>query len=287
MSAIASRSDCRYSSIMQADFRSRVDRAASSVRGRIPIAPRTGIILGSGLSNVVDDLLADSADAATIGYSDIDGFGAPSVAGHRGTLTVGGAIAVMAGRYHFYEGRPMDDVVLPVAVLAALGVSTIVLTNAAGGINPDYRPGDLVVISDHINLMGTSPLIGPEDSASRARFPDMTEAYDRELREAACRIDPALKSGVYAALSGPTYETPAEIRMLDRLGADLVGMSTVPEVIVARSYGLRVLGISTVTNLAAGRSGRPLDHSEVVEVGNSIRARMVDLLNGLIALLRE
>ena len=269
---------------MQADFRSRVDRAASSVRARITTSPRTGIILGSGLSDVVDDLLAGSADAVTVGYGDIDGFGAPSVAGHRGTLTVGGTLAVMAGRFHFYEGRPMDDVVLPVAVLAALGVSTIVLTNAAGGINPDYRPGDLVVISDHINLMGTSPLIGPEDAASRARFPDMTEAYDRGLRELACRVDPALKSGVYAALSGPTYETPAEIRMLDRAGADLVGMSTVPEVIVARSYGLRVLGISTVTNLAAGRSGRPLDHSEVVEVGRSIRARMVDLLGGLTAL---
>lgn len=207
------------------------------------------------------------------------------MAGHRGTLTVGGSVAVMAGRFHFYEGRSMDDVVLPVAVLAALGVSTVVLTNAAGGINPDYRPGDLVVISDHINFMGTSPLIGPQDPISLARFPDMTEAYDRGLRELACRIDPALRTGVYAALTGPTYETPAEIRMLERAGADLVGMSTVPEVVVARSYGLRVLGISTVTNLAAGRSGRPLDHAEVVEVGRSIRARMVDLLSGLIGLL--
>lgn len=267
---------------MHNDFRSRVEQAAASIRSRIATTPRLAIVLGSGLSDVIDELVADASAASTIPYGDIKGFGAPSVAGHRGTLTVAGDVAVMAGRYHYYEGRPMDDVVLPVAALAELGVQTIVVTNAAGGINPSYRPGDLVLISDHINLLGTSPLIGPQDPAAHARFPDMTEAYDGALRALAAEIDPELKSGVYVALTGPSYETPAEIRMLARLGADLVGMSTVPEVIVARSYGLRVLGISTVTNAAAGISGEPLDHAEVVRVGASIRDRMVRLLASLV-----
>lgn len=268
---------------MQSDFRARVEQAAASVRGRITQTPRVGVILGSGLSDVVDDLVPRSDDAVTLSYGEIKGFGDPSVAGHRGTLTVSGGAAVMAGRFHFYEGRPMDDVVLPVATLVELGASVVLVTNAAGGINSSYEPGDLVLISDHINLMGTSPLIGPQDPAALARFPDMTSAYDEQLRELARGFDSDLKSGVYAALTGPSYETPAEIRMLAALGADLVGMSTVPEVTVARSYGARVLGISTVTNLAAGLAGKPLDHKEVVEVGASIRDRMVRLLKALIA----
>lgn len=267
---------------MQSDFRARVERAAASVRSKISAPPAVGVILGSGLSDVIDELVPDASTSTTIGYGEIAGFGAPSVAGHRGTLTVSGDVAVMAGRFHFYEGRPMDDVVLPVATLAELGVATIVVTNAAGGINTAFEPGDLVLITDHINMMGTSPLIGPQDPASHARFPDMTTAYDVALQERARGIDPALKSGVYAALTGPSYETPAEIRMLSRLGADLVGMSTVPEVIVARSYGVRVIGISTVTNLAAGLSGEELDHAEVVRVGASIRGRMVHLLAELV-----
>ncbi len=271
----------RYLGLMRNDFRARVEQAAASIRGRIAVVPRVGVILGSGLSDVIDDLVPGD-DTVSIGYGEIKGFGAPSVAGHRGTLTISQDAAVMAGRFHFYEGRPMDDVVLPVATLAELGVTSLIVTNAAGGINPDYEPGDLVLISDHINLMGTSPLIGPQDPASVARFPDMTTAYDSEYGELAKKIDAKLKSGVYAALTGPTYETPAEIQMLARLGADLIGMSTVPEVIVARSYGVRVVGISTVTNLAAGLSGRPLDHKEVVEVGASIRDRMVSLISGLI-----
>ena len=271
----------RYLDRMRNDFRARVEQAAASIRGRVAVAPTVGVILGSGLSDVIDALVP-GPEAVSLGYGDIKGFGAPSVAGHRGTLTVSKDAAVMAGRFHFYEGRSMDDVVLPVATLAELGITTLIVTNAAGGINPEYEPGDLVLISDHINLMGTSPLIGPQDPASVARFPDMTTAYDAELQEVARKIDVDLKSGVYAALTGPTYETPAEIGMLARMGADLVGMSTVPEVIVARSYGVRVVGVSTVTNLAAGLSGRPLDHSEVVEVGASIRDRMVSLLAGLI-----
>ncbi len=271
---------------MQADFRERVEKAVCSVKRRTERAPGIAIVLGSGLSEVIDDLVPEPDGAVTIAYREISGFGSPSISGHRGTLTVGDDVAVMAGRFHYYEGGSLDDVVLPVATLAGLGVHTLIVTNAAGGIRRDYRPGDLVLIADHINLMGTSPLIGPQDAGSSARFPDMTDAYDPALREIACELDPDLKSGVYAAMSGPAYETPAEITMLERLGADLVGMSTVPEVLAARSYGLRVLGVSTVTNLAAGRAGKPLDHREVVEVGASIRDRMVGLLSRLVAAVR-
>ncbi len=266
---------------MKSDFGSRVDRAAASVRNAHDGPIELGVILGSGLSDVVDEIFGTET-SESIPYDSIEGFGAPSVSGHRGTMMLSDGTAVMAGRFHYYEGRPMDDVVLPVATLAKLGAKTIIATNAAGGVNTDYTPGDLVLITDHINLMGNHPLIGPQDPESVARFPDMTEAYDEGLRDLARTIDPGLKEGVYAALSGPTYETPAEIRMLRTLGADLVGMSTVPETIVARSYGVRVLGISTVTNLAAGMSGDVLDHSEVVEVSRGIRSRMVALLRALV-----
>jgi purine-nucleoside phosphorylase len=259
-----------------------VQRAADSVRAAYDTPVELGVVLGSGLSDVVDDIFGNES-SESIPYEAIEGFGAPSVSGHRGTMMLAGHTAVMAGRFHYYEGRPMDDVVLPVATLAKLGAKTIIATNAAGGVNTDFTPGDLVLISDHINLMGNHPLIGPQDPSSVARFPDMTEAYDGELRDLARSIDPDLKEGVYAALSGPSYETPAEIRMLRTLGADLVGMSTVPETIVARSYGMRVLGISTVTNLAAGMSGNVLDHAEVVEVSKGIRSRMVSLLSALVA----
>lgn len=267
---------------MQDGFPGRVHSAVESIQGGVAAHPSIGVVLGSGLSDIVDDLLSGHTDVHAIPYGEIDGFGAPSVAGHRGTLYLSRDVAVMAGRFHFYEGRSMDDIVLPVATLCALGIRTLVVTNAAGGINSEYRPGDLVLIRDHINLMGTNPLIGPQDPSSAARFPDMTEAYAPDLRSAARELDADLKEGVYAALTGPTYETPAEIEMLRSLGADLVGMSTVPEVIVARSYGARVLGVSTVTNLAAGMSGKTLDHAEVVEVGRSIHGRMTSLLSGML-----
>jgi purine-nucleoside phosphorylase len=267
---------------MHTDFRARVKRAAASIDSHLYERPAVGVVLGSGLSNVVDTLFPGDRSLVSIPYSEIEGFGVPSVAGHRGELKVGGATAVFAGRFHFYEGKSLDDVVLPVATLAELGVRTVLVTNAAGGINPGFSPGDLVLITDHINLLGTNPLIGPRDESSVARFPDMTEVYSRELIKVAREIDPDLKEGVYAALTGPSYETPAEIRMLRTLGADLIGMSTVPETIVARSYGMTVLGLSTVTNLAAGMSGKELDHAEVVEVSASIEKRMTRLLRELI-----
>lgn len=272
---------------MQDGFQQRVEAAAASARSHGAGAPGIGLVLGSGLSDLVDRLLPDRTPHHAVPYDAIEGFGAPSVAGHRGALYLTDSVAVMAGRFHFYEGRPLDDVVLPVATLCALGVRTLIVTNAAGGINPDYSPGDLVLITDHINLMGINPLIGPQDPASVARFPDMTEPYSSSLRAAARELDPVLKEGVYVALTGPSYETPAEIRMLRTIGGDLVGMSTVPEVIVARSYGAQVLGISTVTNLAAGMSGRPLDHSEVVQTGASIHGRMAALLAGLVEQLTD
>ena len=267
---------------MQRDFQERVQAAAASARNHGAATPKVGLILGSGLSDLVDHLLPAETQRLAVPYGEIDGFGATSVTGHRGTMYVTPDVAVMAGRFHFYEGKSIDDVVLPVAMLCALGIKTLIITNAAGGINPDYQPGDLVLIRDHINLMGTNPLIGPKDPGSVARFPDMTEAYSARLRATALGLDAELKEGVYVALTGPTYETPAEIRMLDTIGGDLVGMSTVPEVIVARSYGVEVLGISTVTNLAAGMSGKALDHSEVVEVGSSIQGRMTALVSGLL-----
>jgi len=266
---------------MHQDFRGRVAAAAASLADRGVTSAKVGVVLGSGLSDLVEDLLAESRPVL-VSYGDIQGFGAPSVSGHRGMLYSGGDTVVLAGRFHYYEGLSMDDVVLPVATLCAIGVTTVIVTNAAGGINTDYTPGDLVLITDHINMMGTNPLIGPQDTGARARFPDMTHAYSSDLRDRARKIDPDLREGVYAALTGPSYETPAEIRMLRTLGADLVGMSTVPEVLVARSLGADVLGISTVTNLAAGMSGEQLDHAEVVEVGRSIHGRMAALLTGLI-----
>lgn len=266
---------------MRPGFRTRAESAASSIQsllGSERFAPGVGVILGSGLSSV-----AEVIGGTEIAYNKIAEFPAPTVAGHRGSLFLSGTAAVMAGRFHLYEGHPLDDIVLPVAVLQRLGVHTLIVTNASGGINRGYRPGELVLIRDHINLLGVNPLYGPNDDSLGPRFSDMTEAYSRDLRtlaKEASGLD--LPEGVYAALSGPSYETPAEIGMLDTIGADLVGMSTVPEVIVARYLGMKVLGISCVTNLAAGLGEGALEHAEVVATGKRVEQTLSSLIRVVI-----
>jgi purine-nucleoside phosphorylase len=243
-------------------------------------------VLGSGLGAFADDI----EDAEAIPYADVPGFARPTVEGHSGRLVlgrVGGVgVAVMQGRFHYYEGYALEEVTFPVRVLALLGVRSLVLTNAAGGLNNSLKQGSLMLISDHLNLIGANPLRGPNDARFGARFPDMTEVYDRAYQETAIAeahvLGVELRRGVYAALSGPTYETPAEIRMLRALGADAVGMSTVPEAIVARHAGLKILGISCITNLAAGVSERPIEHAEVIETGERVREMFSALLRAII-----
>ena len=244
--------------------------AADVVARRIaPRKPAIAVVLGSGLG-----FLADRVEGAVrIPYAEVPGFPEPGVAGHKGELvagTLGGVpVLVQAGRFHLYEGHDAVTAGLPVRVFARLGIRTLITTNASGGIRPGFGAGTLMLISDHLNLMFRNPLIGPAVEAEE-RFPDMTEAYDAGLRtlarETAARLRIPLEEGVYAALLGPSYETPAEVRMLGKMGADAVGMSTVPEVIAARAMGMRVAGISCITNAAAGMSAAPLDHTEVLEV---------------------
>lgn len=254
--------------------------------GHTILEPKIGIVLGSGLGAFADTL----DDPVAIPYSDLDGWPRSTAIGHAGKLVFGSVsevpVAVMAGRFHFYEGYTSQQVTHGVRELGKIGVRSMIFTNAAGGINLNYSRGALVLISDHINLQGTNPLIGPNDDSLGARFPDMTEAYSRRYREIARQtgqnlgID--LQEGIYAALSGPSYETPAEIRYLRTIGADLVGMSTVPEVIVANHMGIECLGISTVTNMAAGTTNEKINHEEVLETGRAVRGQLVSLLNALI-----
>jgi purine-nucleoside phosphorylase len=264
----------------------RAAHAARTIRARGRAEARVALVLGSGLGAFADDL----EDAESIPYEEVPGFARPTVEGHSGRLVlgrVGGAeVAVMQGRFHFYEGYSLEEVTFPVRVLALLGVKSLVLTNAAGGLNNSLKQGALMLISDHLNLMGANPLRGPNDERFGPRFPDMSEVYDRAYQEIAIQeahaLEVELRRGVYAALSGPTYETPAEIRMLRALGADAVGMSTVPESIVARHAGLKVLGISCITNLAAGVLDRPIDHAEVIETGERVRETFSALLRAII-----
>src|ERR1700733_12457489 len=248
--------------------------------------PRVAVVLGSGLGAFADEL----DNPISIPYSAIPGWPPPPPAGHWGKLVFGRLgkldVAVMAGRAHLYEGYTPAQVTLGVRVLRHLGVHSIVFTNAAGGINLSYQQGGLVLISDHINLQGSNPLIGPNDDSDGPRFPDMTEAYSAAYRTKAHQVAQQLKiqldEGVYAALTGPNYETPAEIRYLRTIGADLVGMSTVPEVIVANHLGMHVLAISCVTNMAAGISPQKLDHKEVVETGERVRDTLIRFLKALL-----
>jgi purine-nucleoside phosphorylase len=264
----------------------RLDEAAAFVRARTPLRPSIGVVLGSGLGAFADAL----EDAAAVPYGEIPHFPTATAAGHSGALVVGRSrgvpVAVQKGRVHLYEGYGLQDVVFPVRALARLGVQTLVVTNAAGAINPAFAPGDLMVIDDHINLLG-NPLLGPNEEALGPRFPDMSEAYDRGLRdvaEAACRAAGVRgHRGVYVSIPGPSYETPAEIRMFRTMGADAVGMSTVPEVIAARHMGVRVVGLSCLTNMAAGVTDRKLDHREVLETGERVKAALLEVLARIVA----
>lgn len=273
-----------------------VQQSAARIRAFLPAgaAPSIALVLGSGLGSYADAL----SDAKGIDYAAI-GFPQSGVVGHAGRLVYGRTgqtstqpgveVLLMQGRVHTYEGHSLQTVVLPIRALVAAGCKTVVLTNAAGGVGEGLAAGDLVLIHDHLNLMGDSPLRGPNDERLGTRFPDMTEVYDAKLRataqQVAKRLGIGLKTGVYAGLLGPQYETPSEVRMLRGLGADLVGMSTVPEAIVARHMGARVLGMSCVSNLAAGMSGQPLSHEEVTETANRVRSTFIKLLDGIMAAL--
>jgi len=264
----------------------KASRAAKFIQSKTKLRPKVGLVLGSGLGALADEL----ASATRIPYDKIPGFPRSTVEGHAGRLVVGrlGDVpaAVMQGRVHLYEGYSAKDVVFPMRVFGRLGIRAAILTNAAGAINVEYSQGALVVIRDHINLQGTNPLTGPNDERFGVRFPDMTQAYWKPYREIALseakRLGLATYEGVYAALAGPSFETPAEIRYLKTIGADLVGMSTVPEVIVARQMGIRVLGISCVTNMAAGILDQPLTHQEVMETGERVKEQFMTLLRAVI-----
>jgi len=258
-------------------FSERVQAAWESLASHRSMAPSIGVILGSGLGS-----FASRVRGAVVPFGSIAGFAKTAVAGHAGELRISASVAVMAGRIHFYECRTLDDVVLPVFLLHRLGVRTLVVTNAAGGVNRDFAPGDLVLISDHVNFTGGNPLRGPNPDLG-PRFPDMSDAYDPGLRALARSVsDRPLREGVYAAFIGPSYETPAEIRMCAAVGVDMVGMSTVPEVIAARYLGMKVLGVSCITNMAAGILPQPLSHAEVMERGREAGPRFSRLLEGVI-----
>jgi purine-nucleoside phosphorylase len=267
------------------DF-SQAEFAAKHIASKSPIKPAVAIVLGSGLGGFADEM----TDAVRISYNDIPHFARSTAVGHAGQLVLGniGAwpVVVMQGRVHLYEGYPVHSVVFPMRVFSRMGVRAAILTNAAGGINLEYGQGRLVVIKDHINLQGQNPLVGPEDPNLGLRFIDMTEAYSKSYRqvalEAGKRLGIPLAEGVYAAVLGPSYETPAEIRFLRTIGADLVGMSTVPEVIVARQMGIKVLAISCVTNMAAGTTDAPINHEEVLEIGRKISGQFKALLRDVI-----
>jgi purine-nucleoside phosphorylase len=267
------------------------DRAAALVRERSPLRPTVGLVLGSGLGGFADRL----TDTVAIRYSEVPHFPCPTVEGHTGRLVLGSfagtPLAVMQGRVHAYEGYTPAQVVFPTRVLARLGVRTLVVTNAAGGIRTDLAPGQLVLISDHINFTGNHPLAGPNDERLGQRFFDMSDAYSRRLRALAHRAADAkgitLSEGIYLGLSGPSFETPAEIRAFRTLGADLVGMSTVHEVIAARHLGMEVLGFSSVTNMAAGVLDQVINHAEVMEIGARVQQQLARLLAMLVPLLAE
>ena len=267
------------------DF-TRAEAAAQFLLLQSPLCPTIGIVLGSGLGSFADEL----SDATRIPYANIPYFPLSTAIGHAGQMVIGNvgevSVAAMQGRVHLYEGYSSNEVAFPMRVFGRMGIRAVVLTNAAGGINLQYKQGALVVISDHINLQGTNPLVGPNDDRLGLRFPDMTHAYCKPYREitlqAARRLGKTVHQGVYAGLLGPSYETPAEIRYLRTIGADLVGMSTIAEVIAARHMGIKVLAISCVTNMAAGISDEVLNHEDVLATGERVKGDFVALLRAVL-----
>lgn len=263
-----------------------MSKSIDYIKGKIKNQPEIGIVLGSGLGDFADSI----EDKIEIPYTEIPGFPVSTVKGHDGKLIFGKInskeVCVMKGRIHYYEGYDIKEVVYPIEVLAGLGIKTLILTNAAGGVNTDFEPADLMIINDHINLMGKNPLIGPNDEDLGPRFPDMTDLYNKDLIEvaekSAKKLGIDIQEGVYMYFTGPSYETAAEVRMARILGADAVGMSTVPEAIIARHRGLKILGISTITNMSTGILDTPLDHTEVVEVGQEVAGKFKELLKEII-----
>lgn len=263
-----------------------MNKSIDYIKGKIKNQPEIGIVLGSGLGDFADAI----EDKIEIPYTEIPGFPVSTVKGHDGKLIFGKInskeVCVMKGRIHYYEGYDIKEVVYPIEVLAGLGIKTLILTNAAGGVNTDFEPADLMIINDHINIMGKNPLIGPNDEDLGPRFPDMTDLYNKDLIEvaekSAKKLGIDIKEGVYMYFTGPSYETAAEVRMARILGADAVGMSTVPEAIIARHRGLKILGISTITNMSTGVLDTPLDHTEVVEVGQEVAGKFKELLKEII-----
>ena len=265
----------------------RAEHAARIIRSRTTETPRVAIVLGSGLGGFADDF----DEPVGIPYQEIPGFARSTAEGHAGRLVIGKVdqvpLIAMQGRVHFYEGYSLEQVTFPIRAFKLLGIKTLILTNAAGGVNVQLTQGALMVLSDHVNLMGDNPLRGPNDSRFGPRFPDLTSAYSPELQEIVVEEAKALgveiRRGIYAALSGPSYETPAEIHLLRALGADAVGMSTVPEVIVARQMNIEVLGISCITNMAAGISDQPINHEEVMATGDRVRETFTQLLRRVVS----
>ena len=265
----------------------RIEQTAAHIRARCGAVPETAVVLGSGLGDFADRL----AGAYVTPYADVPNWPAATVIGHSGKLVIGNIgsrrVAALAGRAHFYEGHDLATVVFAVRVMGRLGVKQLILTNAAGGINTGFAQGALMIIDDHINLIGTNPLVGANDERLGARFPDMSEVYSSRLRriadDAAAATGVPVQHGVYVATHGPSYETPAEIRFFRTIGADAVGMSTVPEAIAARHMGLEVLGISCITNMAAGVLPGPLNHEEVMDTARRVRGSFIALLEGILA----
>ena len=269
----------------------RADVAAKFILAKTKLRPRVGLVLGSGLGAFADEL----AGATRIDYARIPNFPKSTAIGHASRMVLGKVadvpVAVMQGRVHYYEGYTPQQVIFPMRVMARMGIRAVIVTNAAGGINRDFKQGCLVVLRDHINLQGVHPLIGPNEDRFGVRFPDLTQVYWKPYQEAALgegkRLGVEMAQGVYAGLTGPSYETPAEIRYLRAIGADLVGMSTVPEVIAAAHLGIRVLGISCVTNMAAGILDQPITTEEVIETGERVKADFVALLRAVIPRMNE